>query len=50
MAYKTTLKSNLYKGSNGYIYYRKMINGTNVQIPAGTKDHKIANRLRSQLE
>ena len=50
MAYKTTLKSNLYKGSNGYIYYRKMINGTNVQIPAGTKDHKIANRIRSQLE
>jgi len=50
MAYKTTLKSNLYKGSSGHIFYRKVIRGTMIQIPAGTKDVKLANKLKTTLE
>lgn len=50
MAYKTTLKSNLYKGSSGHIFYRKVIKGTRIQIPAGTKDVKLANKLKPKLE
>ena len=50
MAYKTTLKSNLYKGSSGHIFYRKVIHGTRIQIPAGTKNPRLANRLKDKLE
>lgn len=50
MAVKTSLKKNLNRGSNGYIYYRKTIQGRVIQLSTGTKDPKIANKLRDHLE
>jgi|2_EtaG_2_1085320.scaffolds.fasta_scaffold48345_1 integrase len=44
------LKKNLYKGRNGYIYYRKTIQGRCIQLPAHTKSEAIANKLHSALE
>ena len=50
MAVKTSLKKNLAVGSNGYIYYRKMIQGRTIQLSTGTKSIKVANKLRDHLE
>jgi integrase len=44
------LKKNLYKGRNGYIYYRKTIKGRVIQLPAHTQLESIANKLHSALE
>ena len=44
------LKKNLYKGRNGYIYYRNTIKGRPIQLPAHTKSESIANKLHSALE
>ena len=50
MAYKKSLKKNLYQASSGNIYYRKMIRGKVIQVPSGTKLIRIANSIRDDLE
>jgi integrase len=50
MAYKKSLKKNLYVASSGNIYYRKMIRGKVIQVPTGTKIVRVANRIKDDLE
>ena len=50
MAYKKSLKKNLYRGSHGNIFFRKMIRGRIIQIPSGTKLIRVANSIRDDLE
>jgi len=47
---KRDLKDNLYKGSSGFIYYRKMIGYARIILPTHTKDVKTANKLHPALE
>jgi integrase len=50
MAYKKSLKKNLYRGSHGNIFFRKMIRGRTIQVPCGTKLIRVANNIRDDLE
>jgi len=50
MSYNKALKSNLYIGANGWIYYRKVINGQTIQLSTHTKSRRVANKLKSKIE